>query len=137
MVGSGQRRARQLADRRFQAKDSAPTVQVAFSKRDGTFNAPIRVDSATTNGRVALVMPSSDRVLVSSNERGTTGAQLVIREARRDGRTGDPVAIGPMTADRSSGFARMALSGRKLIVAWTDVRPGTPPAIRMRAADLK
>jgi hypothetical protein len=121
----------------FSAKDSAPKVQVAFSKRDGTFNAPIRVDSAISNGRVAIVMPSDDRVLVSSNERGAAGAQLVIREARRDGRTGDPIAIGPMTADRSSGFARMTLAGRKLVVAWTDVRPGTPPAIRMRAADLR
>ena len=122
----------------FSAKDSAPKVQVAFSKRDGTFEAPIRVDSAITNGRVAVVMPSSDRVLVSQNERGSAfPATLMIREARRDGRVGDPVAVGPMTADRSSGFARMALAGKRLVVAWTDVRPGTPPQIRLRAADLR
>ncbi len=121
----------------FMAKDSAPKVQVAFSPANGPFGPPIRVDVAVTYGRLAMVMPAADRVLVSSIERGDAGAQLTIREARRDGRTGDALAIAPMTAERSSGFARMALAGRRLVIAWTDVRPGAPPRIRVSAGTLR
>jgi hypothetical protein len=42
-----------------------------------------------------------------------------------------------MTSDRSSGFARMTVSGRRLIIAWTDVQAGAPAVIRVRAADLR
>jgi hypothetical protein len=121
----------------FMAKDSAPKVQVAFSAANGPFGPPIRLDSAVTYGRLGMVMPAADRVLVSSIERGADGPHLMIREARRDGRTGDPVAIAPMTTERSSGFARMALSGRRLVVAWTDVRPGVPARIRVSAGSLR
>lgn len=121
----------------YAAKGGEPKLQIAFSRAGGPFAAPIRLDSAVTYGRLALVLPSADRALVSSIERSEPGPQLVIREAWRDGRTGVPVVVGPMTSDRSSGFARMAVTGRRLVVAWTDVRQGSPPAIRVRAADLR
>ena len=82
-------------------------------------------------------MPAAGRVIVSSIERGASGAELVIREARRDGRTSLPVVVGPMTSARPSGFARLAISGRRLVVAWLDVRTGADPQIRVRAAGLR
>jgi hypothetical protein len=121
----------------FSAKDTQPKLQVAFSRAGAPFGAPIRLDSGVTYGRLALVLPSADRALVSSIERSEVGPQLVIREARRDGRTSAPVVVAPMTSDRSSGFARMTVSGRRLIIAWTDVQAGAPAVIRVRAADLR
>ena len=121
----------------FQAKDGEPRVQVAFSAAGGSFSAPVRLDSTTTYGRLALVMPSRDRAIVSFIERTADGPQLILREARRDGRTGAPLAVGAMTNARTSGFARLALVGRRLVVAWLDVREGLPPAIRVRTAEIK
>jgi hypothetical protein len=120
----------------FSAKGE-PKVQVAFSTAGGAFSTPVRLDVATTYGRIALLMPARDRALVTSIERSEEGPQLMLREARRDGRAGTPLAVGPMTTDRSSGFARLALIGKRLVVAWTDVRQGSPPAIRMRTAEIK
>jgi hypothetical protein len=121
----------------FSAKGGEPRVQVAFSTAGGAFSAPVRLDTATTYGRLALLMPARDRAIVTSIERGADGPQLMLREARRDGRAGTPLAVGPMTTDRSSGFARLALVGKRLVVAWTDVRQGSPPAIRVRTAEIK
>jgi hypothetical protein len=82
-------------------------------------------------------MPARDRAIVSLIERTAEGPQLILREARRDGRTGTPLAVGAMTNARTSGFARLALVGRRLVVAWLDVREGSPPAIRVRTAEIK
>jgi hypothetical protein len=84
-----------------------------------------------------MVMPSADRVLVSSLERTDNGAHLVLREVRRDGRISAPVEISAATPDRSGGFARLATSGTKVIVAWTDVRPGVPTAVRTAIAEVR
>jgi hypothetical protein len=121
----------------FSAKDGEPALQVAFSDAGGPFSAPVRLDSTVTYGRLAIVMPQPGRVVVSSIERGASGAQLVIRQARRDGWTSDPLVVGPMTADRSSGFARMTTVNESLVIAWTDVRKDAPPQIRARIASLR
>jgi hypothetical protein len=121
----------------FYSAKGEPKVHVSFSSAGGAFSAPVRLDSATTYGRLGLVMPARDRAIVSSIERTAEGPFLVLREARRDGRIGTPLTVGAMTTDRSSGFARLALVGRRLVVAWTDVRQGSPPAIRMRTAEIK
>jgi hypothetical protein len=123
----------ELAVAWFSAKNNAPTLQVAFGRAGGAFAAPLRLDSATTYGRLAMVMPSAGRVIVSSIERRESGPRLMLREARSDGRLVAPVDLAPMTTDRSSGFARMAMVGRRLVIAWTDVRPGVPPTIQVRS----
>jgi hypothetical protein len=121
----------------YQAKDGEPKVQVAFSAAGAPFSTPVRLNSDATYGRLALVMPAPDRAIVSHIERTAEGPQLILREARRDGRTGTPLAVGAMTNARTSGFARLALVGRRLVVAWLDVREGLPPAIRVRTAEIK
>lgn len=121
----------------YSAKDGEPKVHVAFSGAGGSFRTPVRLDSGTTYGRLALVMPTPDRAIVSFIERTTEGPQLVLREAWRDGRAGPSVTVGAMTSARTSGFARLALVGRRLVVAWLDVREGLPPAIRVRTAEIK
>ncbi len=121
----------------FSARDGEPKMKVAFSAAGGAFSAPVRLDSGTTYGRLALVMPDRDRAIVSFIENAGDGPQLILREARRDGRTGTSLAVGPMTNARTSGFARLALIGKRLVVTWLDVREGLPPAIRVRIAEIK
>ena len=124
----------------FTGAGNTPKTLVAFSGNEGkSFGQPIRidVDAKVTLGRLAMVMPSADRVLVSALERTDAGAHLVVRDVRRDGRISAPVEISTATPDRSGGFARLALSGRKLIVAWTDVRPGAPTAVRTAIAEVR
>lgn len=123
----------------FTAVGGTSRVQVAFSSGGRPFSAPIRLDSNVTLGRLAMVMPGPDRVLVSSIERKAgpdLASELVIREARRNGSISAPLAVG-MSADRSSGFARMALVGRRLIVAWTGVTPNAPPRVHVAATELR
>ena len=100
---------------------------------------PIRIDldAKVTLGRLAMVMPSADRVLVSALERTDSGAHLVLREVRRDGRIGAPVEISAATPERTGGFARLATSGTKVVVAWTDVRPGAPAQVRTAIAEVR
>ena len=84
-----------------------------------------------------MLMPAADRVLVSSIERGNAGVELVVRDVTRDGRAGGPVAVAPSTSDRSSGFARMALAGKRVVLAWTEIGRGAPPRVRAASAVLK
>lgn len=122
----------------FTGVNSTPKTMVAFSSDGGrTFGSALRVDSGVTLGRLAMAMPSADRVLISSLERTTGGAHLVLRDIRRDGRISAPIEIAPATPDRSGGFARLARSGSKLIVAWTEVRPGLPSTVRTAAAEVR
>ena len=122
----------------FTIAGGTPHVKVAFSTDGGrTFGAPIQVDSKTTFGRLGMAMPSADRVIVSSIERGEGGVELVVRDVTRDGRTGTPVVIAPSSSDRSSGFARVAISGRRLVLAWTDSSRGAPPRVRVATAPLR
>ena len=124
----------------FTGADNTPKTLVAFSGDEGrTFGQPIRIDTdgKTTLGRLAMVMPSPDRVLVSSLERTDAGARLVLRDVRRDGRISAPMEISSATPDRSGGFARLAISGTRVVVAWTDVRPGAPAAVRTAIAEVR
>lgn len=122
----------------FTMAGGPPHVRVAFSTDGGRrFGAPIQVDSKTTFGRLGMVMPAADRVIVSSIERGDEGVELVLREVTRDGRAGVPVVAGPSSSDRSSGFARMALADRRLIVAWTDAPRGAPTRVKVASAALR
>ena len=85
-----------------------------------------------------MVMPGPDRALVSSIER-KAGAELarelvVIREARRDGPISAPLAVGHERRSVERLRAHGRSSGRRLVVAWTDVTPGAPPS-RARGRD--
>ena len=124
----------------FTGAGNVPKTLVAFSADEGkSFGQPIRIDldAKVTLGRLAMVMPSADRVLVSSLERTDSGAHLVLRDVRRDGRISAPVEISAATPERSGGFARLATSGPKVVVAWTDVRPGAPAQVRTAIAEVR
>ena len=122
----------------FTAATGTSRTFVSFSSGARPFGAPIRVDRDLTIGRIGMVMPSAERVIVSSVERpaGAETARLLIRDVRSDGQVSDPVGVG-MSADRSSGFARLALSNRRLVVAWTEVAAGAPTRVHVATTDLR
>jgi hypothetical protein len=133
-------RGRTVAAAWFTAAGGTPRTRVAFSTDAGaTFSAPIELSSGSaTMGRVGLLMPDADRVLVSSLERGSDGGRLVIRQVRRDGRVSEPTVVSAMSPERASGFARMALDReRRLFVAWTEVTRGSPPQVRIADARIR
>ena len=122
----------------FTGVGDAPKTMVAFSTDAGrTFGAAIPIQSGVTLGRIGMVMPSAGRALVSSLERSNPGARIVLRDVRSDGRMSAPVEIAAATPDRTGGFARLAYAGSKLVVAWTDVRPGTSSVVRTAIADIR
>ena len=122
----------------FTRAGNDPRVNVAFSTDEGrTFGPPIRVGDATALGRVGVVMPDGDRALVLALEKTEAGARLVLRDITRNGGMGEPAVVSAATPDRTGGFARIALSGRRVLVAWTDVRPGARSRVAVAASALR
>ena len=123
----------------FTDQGRTPRVLTAFSSDGGrTFSAPVRLNTDVTLGRVDVVMVAADRAFVSFLEPvEPSGGRLVVREVHRDGRIGPPVVAGPMSRERSSGFARLAISQGRLVVAWTDAQPPAPTRVRAAAAVLQ
>jgi hypothetical protein len=122
----------------FTIAGGTPHVKVSFSTDGGRrFGVPVQVDTNTTFGRLGMVMPSADRVIVSSMERGPNGVELLVRDVHRDRGAGAPVVIAPTSSERSSGFARLALSGPRLIVAWTETARGAAPRVKVASATLR
>jgi hypothetical protein len=105
----------------------------AFSQDAGaTFGAPIRLDDVGSLGRVgiALVSPSSAYAtwIEFSDGKGQLRARLVDRSGVRGV---SQVVTG--TADRASGYPRIAQSGRELLFAWTET-VSDQPRVRTAAA---
>jgi hypothetical protein len=121
----------------FTMAGGTPHVKVAFSSDGGRqFASPVQADANVTFGRLGMVMPDPDRVLVSSIERSNAGVELVVRQVTRDGPAGPAVVVAPSTSDRSSGFARMALTGKRVVLAWTEVGRA-PTRVRVASAMLR
>ncbi|MEO6222358.1 MAG: sialidase family protein [Vicinamibacterales bacterium] len=121
----------------FVAKDNAPKTQLAFSKDGGrSFGRPVRIDSGTTLGRVGLTLLADGRALVSWIDGTGATAKFMVRDVSSDGTMGAPVTVGPIGSERTSGFPQVALSGRKVVVAWTNVVKGAPTGIFLAAATL-
>jgi hypothetical protein len=82
-------------------------------------------------------MLDADRALVSAIEKVGGADQIVVRDAKRGGRVGPPTPVAATTFERTSGFPRMAVSGRRVWFAWTDVTSGPVPRVRVASARLK
>jgi len=106
-----------------------PRVLVAFSEDTGaTFGAPIRVDGGHPAGRIDVEWLPDGRAAISWIERTPGGgAEVRVRPVNLDGTPGDPTAVASTSAERTSGFPRMARRGPDLVIAWTE--PGDPDRV--------
>jgi hypothetical protein len=102
------------------AKD--PRVQVAFSGDAGaTFGPPVRVSGEQPLGRVDLVWLDEESVLAVWMEKLKDGeAEIRALQVHADGRMEEPIAIMRVSANRSSGFPRLAVTPQGVLVAWTE-----------------
>ena len=121
----------------FNAIDNQPKSHLAFSKDGGrTFGAPVRIDSGTTLGRVGVTLLADGRALVSWIDNTGTSARFTVRDVSPDGTMGAPVVVGPISGERSSGFPQVAVSGRRVVVAWTNAQKGVALGITVATATL-
>jgi hypothetical protein len=116
----------------FTAPNDVSQVNVALSSDGGkTFGSPIRIDGGKPVGRVDVVALSSGDALVSWLEQAAEGTQVRIREIRSGGTMGDPIIASANSKVKFAGVPQMTLSGKQVVVAWTDGE--TPSKIRTAA----
>ena len=125
----------QVAVAWFTAPNDASQVNVVLSGDSGkTFGAPIRIDSGKPVGRVDIIALSSGDALVSWMEQATDGTQVRIRQVHSNGNFGDPIIASANSKVKFAGVPHMTLSGKQVIVAWTD--GATPNKVRTAAFKL-
>ena len=121
------------------ANDSA-RVKLAFSNDAGaTFSAPIRIDEGAPAGRVdAELLPDGGALVTWVERTGGDTARVLLKRVHRDGKSAAPITVASSTAQRASGFPRMAISGEQVYFAWTV--PGRPSRVnvaRMKISEIR
>ena len=117
------------------ARDTA-RVNIAFSTDGGaTFGPPFRLDEGDPVGRVDVLLLEDGIALVSWLERTADGAQVRARRVSAAGAMSEPTTVASSSAERASGFPRMALAGDHVVFAWT--APGDPAQVRVARAPLR
>jgi hypothetical protein len=123
-------RGRDLAVAWFTAAQDTARVRVAFSSDAGeTFAAPVRIDDGDPVGRADVLMLESGQALVTWLERTDGGAEVRVRLVAPDGETGPSRTVASSSAERASGFPRMARAGDRIVFAWTE--PGKAALVRV------
>jgi hypothetical protein len=116
----------------FTAADGEPRVNVVFSRDAGdTFPLPVRVDDGNPIGRVDLLMLAPDLALVVWLEEAADGGEVRGRLVTAGGRAGPSRTLASTSAQRASGFPRMARRSDDVLLLWTV--PGEAPRIEAAA----
>lgn len=108
--------------------DSA-RVYAAFSKdRGASFGAPTRVDLGSALGRVDLCMVDHRRACIVWLQPEGKQTKIMMRVVTDTGAMTSPLSVGLTSAERESGFPRIAFNGDRIIIVWTD--PSAGPNLR-------
>lgn len=103
-------------------------VRVRFSTEVyGAWNRVRRINVRETIGRVDIAMLDESRAIVSWIESGEKPA-IRCRIANVNGTMGPPKLVAETSSIRSSGFPRIAVLGKHVYFAWTEV--GKPSRVR-------
>jgi hypothetical protein len=126
---------RNLAVAWFTAAQDTPRVRVAFSSDGGaTFGSPYRIDDGDPVGRADALMLDDGTLLVTWLERTAAGAEVRARLIGAEGPLGASTTVAASSAERASGFPRVAVDGNRLIFAWTEA--GESPTVRTARIEL-
>jgi hypothetical protein len=118
-------RGRDAAAVWFTAKGDVGQVYAAFSSDAGrSWGAPVRVDAASSLGRVDVELLEPGAAVVSWIEFADNRTQLHARRVEASGARSPAISVGGLTDDRTSGLPRMAWNGSELVFAWTERAPG-------------
>ena len=105
----------------FTVAEDQGRVFVAFSADAGrTFAPPVRVDEVSALGRVDVELLQDGAAVVSWIEVADQRSEFRIRRIDRSGQRSASTSVAGITANRSSGYPRMARRGDELVFAWTD-----------------
>jgi len=106
----------------FTGAEGKPKVQVTFSNDNGrTFGPPVRIDRGVPLGRIGATMLSDGSLLASWIEWREEESDLVVRHVTPKGTLGRLVKVSSISAERSSGYPRIAILEGEVYVAWTEV----------------
>jgi hypothetical protein len=101
----------------------SPKVQLVFSGDQGeSFGRPVRVDDGNPLGRPNVVALDRSRVLVTWLEKtgANSGVEVRMRVVDRSGKAGSSSVVAGVPVGRNSGFPKVAVAGRDILVAWKD-----------------
>jgi hypothetical protein len=121
----------------FTGADEVPRVRAAFSADAGaTWHPPIEVDQGAPLGRVDVLHLDDGSALVVWLEAGEEDAAVMARRIHADGRTEPATALATTRQARASGFPRMARSGDRILLSWTEPGDRAGSGETLRAAWL-
>jgi hypothetical protein len=128
---------RRVAAAWFTGAGGVARVRLAFSDDAGaTWGAPVQVDEGAPMGRVDVVLLEDGSALVVWLEATDDDAAVMARRVRADGRTDPAEALALTRQVRASGFPRMARSGDRILLSWTEPAAERGGAATLRAAWL-
>jgi hypothetical protein len=125
----------QVAAAWFTAKGDQGHAYAAFSTDAGhTWGAPIRLDDATSTGKVDVKLLEDGSAVASWIEFANQSTALKLRRIDPSGMRSAAVTV----ATRPGSFPRLARVGNDLLVAWTEGggAPGTVQALKTAVARL-
>ena len=119
----------------FTAKGDEGHTYVAFSADSGkSFGKPIQLDDDSALGRVDVALLDDESAAATWIEFADGKAQFRMRRISASGERSPAVTVAGLSANRASGYPRMAQSGAELIFAWTE--SGTPTKISTARLEL-
>jgi hypothetical protein len=105
----------------FTAKDNQPRSYVAFSGDAGrSFGVPIRLDDASSLGRVDVQLLPDGSAVASHIEYANERAEFRVKRIEENGVKSPAITVAAIASTRSSGYPRMALHGDELLFAWIE-----------------
>ena len=114
-------RGKRVALAWFTAAAEHGRAYVAFSDDAGaTFGSPIVIDDGKPIGRMDVAMLDAETAVVTWSEQTAGGAELRARRVSRNGKPGPSLKVADSSAARAAGFARAAVLGQDVYVAWTE-----------------
>jgi BNR repeat-like domain len=121
----------------FTAANAEPRAKVAFSTDGGvTFGQPTVIDEGNPLGRVHLQLAQPASALVVWLEAKGETAFWMVRRVTFAGGSGPSKIVAETSRARDGGFARTAVLGDDLFVAWTD-QGGKSDSSQVRVARIK
>lgn len=123
----------------YTAAEDKSSVLVAFSEDGGdSFADPYRVDQGSPLGRVSIQLLEDGSAVVAWLETREKETFLLVRKVTARGDLGGVREVARSSESRTSGFPRLARSGRELLISWTDAGQGTSQVrmARLRPSQL-
>jgi hypothetical protein len=121
----------------FSGAKEDPKVQLAFGKGGvNELDIPIKINSNPTMGRVDLVMISSTEAVVSWIEDIGDDTLIQLLKVDKNGSKGEVMTVAKTSTARASGFPKLALNDKKIVIAYTLIERGLPTRIETKTVAL-